>query len=138
MPTEAEATATIRTALRDGVSWPSPAPGVFFENTSHPAAAEFVSVFVESFDSQVRSMGPVGARSFLRRGRVLAACHQAVGTGDARVLAFSQAIKAALEGVEISGVIFRQHTAPVDKGVTPSGAWYFFVVSVDYEYHEQR
>jgi hypothetical protein len=135
MPTEPEAIATIRAAVRD-LSWPAPAPTIMHENVAHDASTHFVKVFVEAYNSRQRTIGTIGNREFTRYGRVLLACHQPLGTGDAIVRAWSEAIKVGLEGRQVDGVTFREHTAPLDKG--PSKAWYFFVVSVEFEYHQQR
>lgn len=135
MTTVVEAFTTVKTALRDTVTWPSPAPRLVFPNEGAPTGKEFIKVWIDNKRSFQRSQGPKPNRSWHRGGEVLLAIHTELGKGDARALTLAQAVKDGLEGETIDGVLFRAQTE-IESGTLES--WYFLVISISFDYYEHK
>lgn len=129
-----EAMAVIKEHLDAGVTWVAPAPLIVKANVRHAMteAQDYVELIVPSVDGLQRSMGTVGHRRYQFDGEAHFACYTALGIGEARVLAMTDAIAAAYVPKNIDGVRFRQSSL-IDKGKTQSR--YFLVLGITFDYY---
>lgn len=134
---EDEAFAAIKNAIK-AVAWPAPAPRVYLPNEGNPGTAsesEYVVVEIPAHKTTQRSMGTTGSQSWECHGQVVVAFHVPLGVGDARALALAKALRLALVGKRVGGILYRDQER-IAEG--PGRGRYFLVDSLTFDYYRQQ
>lgn len=93
---------------------------------------EFVRLVIKSGDSFQRTLGNV-SRRFRTPGVAFAQIHVPFGRGDKRGRQLADIVKAAFQGVTVSGVVFKM---PSLREGGRQGSWLQFTVSIPFEFDE--
>ena len=137
MTTIAEARETIYQAFVDGTALDPDTQIVFMnENFTAPDGQPWARLTVSHEAGEQDTLGPVGERKFLRRGRVLIQLYDSVDNGVSALDALAQATRNIFEGVTLSGGLC---FTSVDIRETGSdGEWFQFIVDASFTYRETK
>lgn len=133
----ATARETIYEAFVSGTAL-DPDTQVVFENEkfSAPVDTPWARLTVSHEAGEQDTLGPIGERNFLRRGRVLIQLYTSVDIGVAALDALAHATRNIFEGVTLTGGLC---FTSVDIRETGSdGEWFQFIVDAPFEYRETK
>ena len=106
------------------------------ENFSAPDGQSWARLRVSHEAGEQDTLGPIGERNFLRRGRVLIQLYDSVDNGVTALDALAHATRNIFEGVTLSGGLC---FTSVDIRETGSdGEWFQFIVDAPFQYRETK
>lgn len=136
MTTIAEARETVYQAFVSGSSLTQSEIVFSNEKFKAPTDTPWARLTVNHEAGEQDTLGPVGERNFLRRGRVLIQLYDSVDNGLLALDTLAQATRNIFEGVTLSGGLC---FISVDIRETGSdGEWFQFIVDAPFDYRETK
>lgn len=136
MTTIAEARETIYEAFVSGSSLTEAEIVFSNEKFEPPTDTPWARLTVNHEAGEQDTLGPVGERKFLRRGRVLIQLYDSVDNGVAALDALAHATRNIFEGVTLSGGLYFISADIRETG--SDGEWFQFVVDAPFDYRETK